>query len=126
MHRRAFAIDKPLRLPPNAFFSLEANAPHIMLQTTPLFPRALAFEGRLPLQVPLPWKELFIALTFQGLLPLPSKCLCLCFRSAFAFALDAPFPLSSKGLCHQRAFAIEGPLPSKGLCHRRAFSFKAP
>ena len=76
MHRRAFAIDKPLRLPPNAFFSLEANAPHIMLQTTPLFPR-----------------KLFIALTFQDLLPLPSKCLCVCcLRCAFPFAIEGPQP----------------------------------
>jgi hypothetical protein len=53
---------------------------------SPTIHTALAFEGLLPFQVPLPWKELFIAFTFQGLFPSPSKGL-------FAFAFEVPLHL---------------------------------
>jgi hypothetical protein len=46
-------------------------------------------------------------------LPLPSKgplsSKSLCHRRAFAFVIE--------GHCHRRVFAIDGPLASDGLCH---------
>jgi hypothetical protein len=51
-------------------------------------------------------------------LHLPSKGFCL--SGALGFAIERPLP--TKGLCHQRAFAIEGLSPSMGL----EFAFEGP